>query len=106
MDIVVRLPNLRFPDDGLLAFGLLTVGFDGDDVRGVHGPHDVEVLELVAHLYELHAGGLNAHWVFPSRVLNDDLVADSAAREDDRLLADSLLPSPRPKPPPARASCP
>src|SRR6185436_20129012 len=43
---LVRAPIFGFLDHRLLPGGLLSVAFDGDDVRRVHRAHHVEVLAL------------------------------------------------------------
>ena len=54
-------PVLTLFDHRLLAFGLLTVPFDGDNVGSVHRPHDIEVFPLTTHLNEFVTDRLEAH---------------------------------------------
>ena len=61
VNCVVASPNFGLLDDRLLARGLFSATFDGDDVGGIHRAHDVEVLAFVTQIYELSANGLNTH---------------------------------------------
>ena len=71
MNLVVGLPDLRFVDYRLLPLGLLPNPLHRHDVGRIHRPHQIEVLELVAHLHKLPADGLKAH---------DDLLSMNPAR--------------------------
>src|SRR3954465_9512504 len=61
VDRVVALPHLRLVDDRRLPGGLLSVALDGHDVGGVHRPHHVEVLALVAKVHKTAGDRLNTH---------------------------------------------
>src|SRR5262249_8002427 len=76
MDCVVALPDLGLLNDGLLSPRFFAVALDGEDVRGVHGAHDVEVLELITQFDKFVAGGLNTHHDLLSQNYNESMLTE------------------------------